>query len=401
MSIHRNVAQAVVDALIQIFIQKGHAEIVVDRLLKSNPKWGSRDRRFIAENVYDITRWWRYLHFIIGKDENKTDSDAIWTALGVWLKIKNEQPLPIWQEFNNVNGINIDSKKSDAEIVPKILYSFPDWMDELGQKELGKEWNKQMKALNEPAPLVLRCNTLKNTIFELKSFFDKSENETELIENYPDAIILKKRQNLQQSEGFKSGLFEIQDASSQLVAPFLRVEPGMFVVDACAGAGGKSLHLAALMKNKGKIIALDTEKFKLTELKKRAARSNATIIETHEFVHPQLISQWSGKVDRLLLDVPCTGLGVIRRNADAKWKLTPKTVEELQLKQQFILKNYSSVLKSGGIMVYATCSILPSENQNQIEEFLAFNNQFTLLEERKILPSEGFDGFYMAALLKK
>ncbi len=400
MSIHKNVAQAVVEALSQIFIKKGHADIVVEKLLKSNPKWGSRDRRFIAENVYDITRWWRYLHFIASKDENRTDTVAIWLVLGIWLTLKDEI-LPQWDEFAKIKDIDIGTKKADAALVPQILYSFPDWMHERGYAELGPQWTNQMKALNEPAQVVLRSNLLKNSAADLKLILDKANIETQTIDGFADALVLKKRQNLMQNDGYRNGLFEIQDASSQLVAPFLKPESGMFVVDACAGAGGKTLHLAALMKNKGKIIALDTEKWKLDELKKRAARANATIIETHEFVHPQLIKQWAGKVDRLLLDVPCTGLGVIRRNSDAKWKLSPKTLEELLQKQQFILQNYTSIVKTGGLLVYATCSILPSENQNQIEEFLATNDNFSFIEEKKIMPSEGFDGFYMAVLERK
>ena len=172
------------------------------------------------------------------------------------------------------------------------------------------------------------------------------------------------------------------------------------MVDACAGAGGKSLQIAAIMKNKGKIISMDIEDRKLVELKKRAARAGISIIQT-ELISKDSIQKLKNTADRLLLDVPCSGLGILRRNPDAKWKLNLDFIEKIKIIQQNIISNYSAILKPGGIMVYATCSILPSENQDQVEQFLSIKTgEFKFIADRKVLPSDGFDGFYMAAIQK-
>jgi len=142
---------------------------------------------------------------------------------------------------------------------------------------------------------------------------------------------------------------------------------------------------------------MDVEERKLTELKKRAERNGLTCIKT-QLINDAAITKLKNTADRLLLDVPCSGLGVIRRNPDAKWKLSLKFLDQVKQTQQQILRNYSPMVKPGGIMVYATCSILPSENQDQVSTFLENNKDFEFMDERKVLPSEGFDGFYMARL---
>jgi 16S rRNA (cytosine967-C5)-methyltransferase len=191
----------------------------------------------------------------------------------------------------------------------------------------------------------------------------------------------------------------VQDYSSQLVAPFLQVEPGMRVVDACAGGGGKSLHLAALMKNQGKIISLDTEADKLVRLRERATRAKTNIIETRAIEGAKTIKRLYDSADRLLLDVPCTGMGVLRRNPDAKWKLTPEFYQEVLETQYQILSRYSPIIKPGGYLVYATCSVLPTENRNQVDRFLNEYSGFEFIEDRSILPQDdGYDGFYMALI---
>jgi 16S rRNA (cytosine967-C5)-methyltransferase len=173
----------------------------------------------------------------------------------------------------------------------------------------------------------------------------------------------------------------------------------MRVVDACAGAGGKSLHLAALMKNKGNIIALDTKEFKLAELKKRAKRAGASIIESRFIDSTKVIKRLKDSADRLLLDVPCSGLGVMRRNPDTKWMLKPNEIENVIHTQREILERFSAICKPGGKMVYATCSILPSEGKNQINWFLEKNNNWELEGEKQYSPLNfDCDGFYMALL---
>ncbi|HLT34098.1 MAG TPA: RsmB/NOP family class I SAM-dependent RNA methyltransferase, partial [Aquaticitalea sp.] len=249
-----------------------------------------------------------------------------------------------------------------------------------------------------------RVNTLKTTKEKLHSELFDLDIETEYLKDYPNALKLKERANVFQTEQFKNGLFEVQDASSQLVAEFLNVEPGMRVVDACAGAGGKTLHIASLMENKGQIIALDIYANKLHELKRRAKRNGAFNIETRPIESTKIIKKLYDKADRVLIDAPCSGLGVLRRNPDAKWKLQPDFIEDIKKTQQEILQQYSRMVKPGGQLVYATCSILPSENQKQVDEFLTseFGKEFTFVEDKKVLSHQsGFDGFYMALLKKK
>jgi 16S rRNA (cytosine967-C5)-methyltransferase len=218
-----------------------------------------------------------------------------------------------------------------------------------------------------------------------------------------DALLAESRGELFINTAFKDGLYEVQDLSSQLVAPFLEPKAGMRIIDACAGNGGKTMHLAALMGNKGRILALDTEEWKLEHLKKRARRVGATIIETRQITTTKVIKRLDQSADRLLLDVPCSGLGIFRRHPDARWTLSMEQIQRLHETQRQILQSYSRMVKPGGMLVYSTCSILPSENQEQVQFFLQQPDcAFELVAEQTILPQErGFDGFYMARLLRK
>ena len=177
----------------------------------------------------------------------------------------------------------------------------------------------------------------------------------------------------------------------------------MRVVDTCAGAGGKALHLASLMENKGQIIALDIYENKLHELKRRAKRDGAFNIETRAIESTKVIKKLYDKADRVLIDAPCSGLGVLKRNPDAKWKLQPEFIDKIKVTQQEILQQYSRIVKPGGQLVYATCSILPSENKKQVDIFLTSESgkEFTFVKDKKVSAHKsGFDGFYMALLQK-
>jgi len=396
MKIYRNLSAAVVEALTEIFERNKYADKVIEKILKSNPKWGSRDRRFIAETTYDIVRWYRLF-----KELSQTDDHDFWKLFGVWCLWK-KYPLEDWVELKGVSRKLIETNYKTLEGNRKVLESIPDWLDELGAKELGAEWDKELHALNEVAKVVLRVNTLKISRTELQSRLNEEHIITDALTAFPDALILHQRQNIFTRQEFKDGLFEVQDAGSQLIAPFLKAEPGMRVIDACAGGGGKTLHLAALMKNRGRIIAMDTEAWKLEELKKRARRAGAGNIETRVIESSQTIKRLDKSADRLLLDVPCSGLGVIKRNPDAKWKLSVDFISRVKELQQRILSDYSIMVKPDGLMVYSTCSLLPSENEMQVKKFLKEKEgQFELLEENWVRPSAGFDGFYMALMKRK
>lgn len=396
MKIYRNLSAAVVEGLHDIFVNKKYADKVIEKILKSNPKWGARDRRFIAETTYDIVRWYRLF-----KEISEAEDEDFWKLLGVWC-LWNNTEFPDWEEFKGLDRKKIEARYEEFQSDRKIKESIPDWLDELGEKELGKEWAKELTALNEEASVVLRVNTLKVNRKSLQQQLEEEEIVTDAPAEFPDALILEQRQNIFTRQQFKDGLFEVQDAGSQLIAPFLKVEPGQRVIDACAGGGGKTLHLASLMQNKGRIIALDTEEWKLEELKKRARRAGAGNIETRVIESSKTIKRLENSADRLLLDVPCSGLGVIKRNPDAKWKLSVDFIERVKELQQHILADYSTMVKPRGLMVYSTCSLLPSENEKQVEKFLeSRKEQFELVEQKWIKPSEGFDGFYMALLKRK
>jgi 16S rRNA (cytosine967-C5)-methyltransferase len=395
MKLYINITRAVIQALEMIFDEGKFADKVIEKVLKQNPKWGARDRRFIAETTYDIVRWHRLIQNITEAEPND-----YWKLLGGWCVIQKIE-LPQWKEFEGLVEKRIFERLEKMNNVRRFRESIPDWLDAMGEAELGDRWDTELHALNEEAQVVLRTNTLKVTRDELKKLLGEDGIETQTIADLDEALVLKQRQNVFRHPSFKDGLFEVQDASSQRIAPFLRLEPGLRIVDACAGAGGKTLHIAARMKNKGRIIAMDIELWKLEELQKRARRAGISNLETRVIESSKTIKRLENSADRLLLDVPCSGLGVLKRNPDAKWKLSPEFVTDVTNLQQHILTDYAGILKKGGLLVYSTCSILPSENEKQVKNFMAHNEgKFEFVQEQYCWPSEGFDGFYMALLRK-
>jgi len=403
MRLHKNLVLAVIKILDGVFNQDFYADKTIEKVLKLDKRWGSRDRAFIAETSYEIVRWKR-LYLEIADVKKPFQYKNLWRVFSVWAVLKGIN-LPNWTEFQETPKRRIKGKFDELSKIRKFRESVPDWIDKLACDEIGeKKWEKEISELNKMAELVIRTNTLKTNSSELQKIFLDEEISTEIISGYPDALRLKKRVNLFKKESFQKGLYEVQDASSQLVAPFLKIEPGMKICDICAGAGGKTLHLSALSKNKGQILAMDIYKHKLIQLKKRAKRNSAFNIETKLIENNKSIKRLKGKIDRLLIDAPCSGLGVLKRNPDSKWKLQPDFLNKIKDTQLKILKQYSKLIKENGKIVYATCSILPSENEHQINSFLKSEEgqDFKLEEEKKISPlSSGFDGFYMARLSLK
>ncbi|MDH4262924.1 MAG: RsmB/NOP family class I SAM-dependent RNA methyltransferase [Spirochaetia bacterium] len=440
--LHPHLIKGITEALIEIFKNGRYADKIVEITLKSHPKWGARDRRFFAESVYECVRWRRRLFSVAFTAENFIETDSyldqnfltyeriekMWyawwlirnsntqqnvfsiinTGKNIYdLKIKfNVEPLRAWQSLDSTESIR------------SIKESIPDWLDATGEKELGSKWATVLNALNAPASVYLRINQIKTNRETLVKELQKEEVFTETV-NDENALRLKERKNVFITTAFKAGFFEVQDLGSQKIVPFLEVEPGMRVIDACAGGGGKSLHMASLMHNKGKIIALDKNDWRLTPLRQRASRAGADIIETRIITSNKIIKRLFESADRLLLDVPCTGTGVLRRSPDTKWKLTFDEMSRLLETQQEIIQNYSSMTAKGGIMVYSTCSIFPSENQKQIDIFLnsPAGKDWQFIEELNIYPSTEYinnevvapqpskkelflnsDGFYMAKL---
>lgn len=402
MKLHRNLVFAVIDALNLIFNENEYADKVVQKVLKFDKRWGARDRGFIAETTYEMVRYKR-LYAEIAEVKAPFSRPDLFRMWAVWAVLKGIK-LPDWKQIEPTPERRIKGKFDELSNIRKYRESIPDWMDELGEKALGKKrWTDELAKLNEPAEVILRTNTLKTTKENLRKALLEENIVAEPIRGYPLALKLVERANVFVTEAFKNGMFEVQDASSQLVAEFLDVQPGQRVVDTCAGAGGKSLHLAALMENKGQLISMDIYESKLKELKRRARRNGAHNIEPRVIDSTKVYKKLYGSADRVLIDAPCTGLGVLRRNPDSKWKMQPDFLEKIVQTQQEILRNYSKILKPGGKLVYATCSILPQENSDQIQSFLKSKEgtDFKLVKDKKIYASKsGYDGFFMALLEK-
>ncbi len=402
MRLHRTLVYAVINALDKIFNKNEYADKVVQKTLKIDKRWGARDRKFLAETIYEMVRWKRLYNEIAGTKSHYT-RENIWKNFAAWAVLKGYKLPDDWHQLAGTPVRRIKGMFDDLQKERKFRESIPDWMDEMAIKEIGeRRWEKEIHELNQQARVILRVNTLKISKHELKKLLLEEDIETEYIDNQPDALVLTERKNVFMTTIFKKGYFEVQDASSQLVAPFLDVKPGMRVIDTCAGAGGKTLHLASLMQNKGQIIALDIYAHKLKELKKRAKRDGAHNIDIRPIESSKTIKKLKESADRVLIDAPCSGLGVLKRNPDSKWKLQPEFIENIKKTQAEIIDSYSKMVKKGGKLVYATCSILPSENELQVEKFLKNHPEFMLIEDNKVSPVQsGFDGFYMALMERK
>ncbi|MEO0335475.1 MAG: RsmB/NOP family class I SAM-dependent RNA methyltransferase [Pseudomonadota bacterium] len=410
--LHRPIYQGLEPMLREIFLEQRRTPGTLKNAFSQNKKWGGRDRKIAAEVIYECVRWWRRLHFSNFGEWNDS-----------YLSSKTaQQHLPENYITENLHlqlcrmGIDVGDlfdvnqyrsaleRYDKAEgFSPATVESTSDSFYEMGESELSEGWGDTLHALNETAPVFLRVNTLKaESVEAVREALQSEDIETQLVEGVPDALQLGQRQNVFVTEAYKQGLFEMQDAASQQVAPLLDVSPGDRVIDACAGAGGKTLHLSALMQNKGQLIALDITDWKLEELKKRAARAGCDNLETRKIDSTKTIKRLHDSADAVLLDVPCTGSGTIRRYADAKWKVDSDELAQLHHAQKEILERYSLMVKPGGKLVYATCSVFPSENQSQIQWALDGPlNGWELKSEFVNLPQEtNFDGFYAALLIR-
>ncbi len=402
MKIHRPIGLSIIEALHDVFVGGYYADKVIERAFKNNRKWGSRDRRFFAESVYEIVRWWRYLRALAGVEESMDTGPTqpqLWKVFAAHL-INRDTSLPDWPELSNLDVQEVRARREQNRFSRAVRQSYPDWMDARFAHELGERWDLLSAVLNEAAPVTLRVNRLKTSREELIKALREEDIEARPVSpDFPDALVLVERANVFKTQAFRRGLFEVQDAGSQKIAPLLRAEPGQTVIDACAGAGGKTLHLAALMENKGRIISMDIHGHKLEQLRLRSRRNGVHNVEIRAIESAKTIKRLADRADAVLLDVPCSGSGVIRRNPDTKWKLTEERLLELAAIQTDILNRYSKMVKPSGCMVYATCSVLPSENEGQVARFLSDHPEFQLEEEMSTAPEERLsDGFYAARM---
>jgi 16S rRNA (cytosine967-C5)-methyltransferase len=402
MKWHYNLLIGVINGLEEIFLLNKPAIKVVDKLIDENKKWGARDRKFVSSTIFDTVRWIRKYGYCSNIKELATRKN-LWDILGTAIVLKG-QIIPNLMEFYNINSKEILKKESEIINNRKINESIPDWLDKIGINDFGESlWNKEVSAFNTRSSLVLRCNTLKTNIKELKNLLKVENIDTVLKKEYPDALFVKEHKKVINLNSYKLGLFEIQDANSQKVATSCNLKPGMTIIDACAGAGGKSIHMASIIKNEGEIIALDPHDSKLKELEKRAKRNGVKIIKTLNTFKSKNISNLIGKADRVLIDAPCSGLGVLKRNPDAKWKMNPEKIKKLINTQQYLINFWSKYIKPGGELIYATCSIFHQENKEQIKIFLdnKVGKKFIIKNEKTYFShTTGFDGFYIVQLKK-
>lgn len=379
MKLHYPILNSIITALKKIINENFYSDKVLEYVFKSNKKLGKRDRQIIAETVYNIVRYY-YLYQYLAQ------SNVIEEIVKTYFQYKDKQ----------LNTLSIPDR---------IKLSFNEDLWNEAAQQLGEsKWIQEAAALNQTAPLVIRTNTLKISKQELKSKLLSLDIETYELSDVPEALVIANKKFLSQNEYFKSGYYEFQDASSQKVAHFIPKEilsQSKRIIDACAGAGGKTLHLSALMKNKGQIIAMDVDEKKLNELYKRMKRANCSNIQIKPISSSKIIKRLENSADILLIDAPCSGTGVIKRNPDTKIKFSSQHFHELITLQKKILAEYNKMIKPDGYLLYVTCSILPKENEEQIQFFLSENKNFELIQQQTIFPSSGFDGFYMALFKKK
>jgi 16S rRNA (cytosine967-C5)-methyltransferase len=407
--IHSHLVVAVADTLDEIFFAHKHAEKCVEATLFRNKKWGSRDRKFFAESVYECVRWWSKIWFGLNQKPAAGQGILVW-QVGWYLHTQEWVSLPSLQNFGK-SELTVDQKKAvterilqipSAQLSREIQESIPGWLDVLGAQDLGVRWPGVLRFLNTQAPIDLRVNSLLSSPAQVIQALSQEGIEACEVPDSPGALTLPIRKNVFMTQAFKSGLFEVQDRGSQKLGDLLPVKPGDRVVDACAGAGGKSLQLAARMSNKGKLIAMDIHGWKLEELRKRASRAKVQCIETRHIDSTKVIKRLQDSADAVLLDVPCSGLGVLRRHPDTKWKMSLDELSKLNGIQTDILGRYSEMVKPGGFLVYATCSILKSENENRVDELMATKpGQWNQLRLLNIDPElERSDGFFGCLLQK-
>jgi len=382
MKPYPNLVAGVLEVLEWSFGKGWYADRVVDKVLRANKKWGARDLAFVAQHSYEMVRWWRLLWELKGEE--------------VTLKRKKLKEL-----FELYWAWQVEGSLILPEFSLGVAQSYPEWLDARAAGALGARWPALATALNQPAQVILRTNTWKATREQVLDRLGQEGVEAAASDLRPEAIVLAKRPRLQHLGSFQDGWYEVQDGGSQCIAPFVDPQPGDRILDGCSGAGGKALHLAALMQNQGEILCMDVEAYKLSEAEKRASRAGIDILKTGHIQHTADVTAQGAWADKMLLDVPCSGTGVIRRDVDTKWKLQPEHLERTCELQAHILDRYPAALKPGGRLVYATCSILPEENEAQVASFVKAHPEFTLEEEVRISPEHAHsDGYFVAVLTK-
>ncbi len=345
---------------------------------------GSRDRRFLSEVLYTLFRHYSLLE-AWAEQFNVGTNDQLMVILAA--AVESMIPLDVFMFEIERFGIKqeqaerlygyLTQKRPPASDKPRppleqlaLQYSFPLWLVERWDKIFGAELPKLLEGLNQRPPLAVRVNPLKITREELMARFTAAGFQVKAAEKSPFGIIFSERVAVFQTEEFTEGLFEVQDEGSQLAGMLLDAKPGELIWDVCAGGGGKTLLMAAMMQNKGRIVATDIRMKKLDDLKKRAQRAGIFNIFPADLTRMDEMKAAKEGFDKILVDAPCSGSGTLRRNPDAKWKLSLEILQKQHAEQVTIVESALPRLKPGGTLVYITCSLDPSENEETVAEIL-------------------------------
>lgn len=389
------------------------ADSTVSLYFRSHRQLGHADRGFIAETVFAVLRHQRSLEARVGNAEPR----ALLLAALVCVRGLNSRELTPVLKGQEAEDLARYKAVDLSTLPPAVARDLPDWLHQRLVDQLGDEATGQLaRFLGQSAPLDLRVNAIKADRDKVLAALAESGIEGRAGSLSPLAIRLKDKPALSRHPLFVDGSIEVQDEGSQLLGYLLGPKRGESVVDFCAGAGGKTLLLGAMMKNTGRLYAFDVSDKRLTNLKPRLARSGLSNVHPARIEHErdQKIKRLAGKIDRVLVDAPCSGLGTLRRNPDLKWRQSETSVSELTVKQASILRGAATLVKPGGRMVYATCSLLKEENDEVVAAFLAENPGFKLLSAAELLGKQGIavagellhlyphihgtDGFFAAAL---
>jgi 16S rRNA (cytosine967-C5)-methyltransferase len=411
---------------------------IIAGAFRANRQLGSGDRRLISETVYGLVRWERRLEAVV--DELLTTAQGRGRPEPLSPAGRQELKLIVYELRN---GLPVDAAKAEARRILRrdvdltkaaaddaglgksegiereaLRLSYPNWMMERLVVDLGEaDAFALAAAMNERAPLAVRSNGVKVSREELVARLAEEGVVARPTELSPTGLLFETRVNAFGLSAFRDGLFEVMDEGSQLVAEAVAPPPRGRVVDACAGAGGKTLALAALLDGQGRILALDSNGKKLEELRRRARRASLSNVAAREVRGVELPAEAKlGAWDRVLVDAPCSGLGTLRRNPEARWRLEPRTVDAFPAQQLSLMVTYAPLVAPGGRLVYATCTLLRQENESVVERFLAERPDFVLMPLKEIWGKEragrlgdgtylkvfphrhGTDGFFAAVL---
>ena len=379
------------------------ADTTLSRYFKDHPRLGSRERGAVAEGIYAILR--NKSFFTDFAEAGASPTMRRLTILGLAEAMGADSLGGLTEEETEFLA---RIQEIDRNLMPPQMRSnLPKWLFDKFVAQYGEAETLELAhALNQPAPLDLRVNSIKATRDEVVAGLAEAPIAAEPTPYAPLGLRVLKKPTLQNLPLFKSGAIEVQDEGSQLLSQIVGAKRGEVVVDFCAGAGGKTLALGALMRNTGRLYAFDISEKRLAKLKPRLARSGLSNVHPVQIAHERdaKVKRLAGKIDRVLVDAPCSGLGTLRRNPDVKWRQKIEAVAEMQEKQASILDGAARLLKGGGRLVYATCSLLDEENDFIVEQFLGAHPEFELVPMSKVLAEQKIDldmGDYLKLLPHK